>query len=504
MRWAVYILILASAVSAQTVEGTIVNTATGRGIPEAHVALYKGGDRVSQQLYSAVADANGHFVIENVKEGVYSPRYTADRFSPADGIPVGADFNVAGATSRVQIEGRLAPNPQITGRVIDGRGAPVPKAQVDLTTGQAFWSVATDSQGRFELNSVIPSFADYRLSASPPSGWKPPDKDADFPQPRAWARTFYPAALRYEEAPPLKMLPGLNVPDLEIRLLAVDVHAVRGVLISPGDEKASGVSVALSVAGPNRPAAYTVVSGSDGAFEFPAVAEGAWRITSTNGNLRMEQWLDVNHRDLDLGKLPLSPPFTLRGRILVEAPEGQPAPKLPAILLIPQHAAQLTFSSATRGTVPFADGRLEFANMYAGDYLFVPTDAVPPYFVDSIRMGDTAITGEVSLSVSSPEVVIVYKKNGGTVSGKVENCGTGMVWLLATSGLDWALRSGRCDTEGKFEVAGVRPGEYHALATPVGLQLTRETAGPWLGSALRITVRAGEITQAELKVSAWR
>jgi 5-hydroxyisourate hydrolase-like protein (transthyretin family) len=155
MRSVACVFLLAAAASAQTVEGAIVDTATGRGIAGARVTLSRAGERASQPIYSAIADSNGHFRIENVKEGAYIPRYSADHFFAADGFPAGAEFQVVSAASPVRLEGRLAPNAHITGRVLDGRGDPVPNAAIDLTLPQAFWAAKTDSEGRFDLDSVI-------------------------------------------------------------------------------------------------------------------------------------------------------------------------------------------------------------------------------------------------------------------------------------------------------------------------------------------------------------
>src|SRR5262245_47182997 len=179
MRSMACVLLFAVAAWAQSVEGTIVNTATGRGIPGARVILLRGGERASQPPYSATADSEGRFRIENVKEGSYTPRYSAEHFFAANAIPNGPEFHVVTAASPVRLEGRLAPNAHITGRVLDGRGEPVPNARIDLTLSKAFWAAQTDSQGRFDLDSAIAGLSDYQLSASPPDGWKPPNPDPD-------------------------------------------------------------------------------------------------------------------------------------------------------------------------------------------------------------------------------------------------------------------------------------------------------------------------------------
>jgi 5-hydroxyisourate hydrolase-like protein (transthyretin family) len=505
MRSVACILLLAAAARAQSVEGTIVNTATGRGIPGARVILFRAGERASQPLYSATADSGGRFRIEDVKEGGYTPHYSAEHFFAANVIPNGPEFHVVATASPVRLEGRLAPNAHVAGRVLDGRGDPAPNARVDLTLSKAFWAAQTDSQGRFDLDSAIAGPSDYRLSALPPAGWKPPNPNPDSRQPRAWARTFYPAALRREDAAPLVLFPGIDIRDLEIRLLAVDVHVVRGMLVTAEGAQAAKVLLSLWEAGPRRDATYKTEPQPDGSFEFPAVVEGAWRLTSISGNLRADQWIDVKGHDQDVGKIRLAPPFTLHGRMAIEVPQGLAVPRGPEVLLLPQHAGQIVFGGPPiRDTVPYADGSFRFDNVYAGDYLILPGEPPPLFYIDSVRLGETALEGEVELSAASPEVVIVYKTNGGTARGTVENCGTGTVLLTPQSGPAWGSRTGTCDGAGRFEIGGLRPGEYHALAFPGDQPVTPETVGPFLPGAARFTVRAGEVTRTDLKLSGLR
>ena len=98
----------------------------------------------------------------------------------------------------------------------------------------------------------------------------------------------------------------------------------------------------------------------------------------------------------------------------------------------------------------------------------------PPFYIDSVRLGEAALEGEVELSAASSEVVIEYKANGGTVRGTVENCGAGKILLRSQSGLAWASKGGACDDAGRFEIAGLRAGEYVALAFPSDLPVTPE------------------------------
>ena len=107
---------------------------------------------------------------------------------------------------------------------------------------------------------------------------------------------------------------------------------------------------------------------------------------------------------------------------------------------------------------------------------------------------------EVEIS-SDVVITVMYKSDGGSVRGKAENCALGGVLLVPT---DSALRrpgfskSGPCDAGGHYEIRAVRPGDYYALAfAGNGPVLALDEA--LLTQAVKVTVRAGEASSADLR-----
>jgi hypothetical protein len=286
------ILFVAASSAAQTVEGTVTNVATGGGVAGVKVVLQQG----EMAAYSATTDAEGRFRIAGVKEGAYSARYSADRyFFPGAGPFSAPPIQVRAGGVPVRIEGRMIPLSRISGRVIDTRGDPVAKARVELTTLSAFWKAETDAKGNFELDSVIPVESSYTLSAAPPLDWKPPGRDPDTGEARAWAQTFYAGVAFRQQAAPIALQAGGNLLGLEIKLLAVPMHAIHGVLLNPNGAPVPKGALALWEAGPRRDAAYHAESMPDGTFEFPAVVDGDWRLSaefeSRGVELRADEWI---------------------------------------------------------------------------------------------------------------------------------------------------------------------------------------------------------------------
>ena len=109
---------------------------------------------------------------------------------------------------------------------------------------------------------------------------------------------------------------------------------------------------------------------------------------------------------------------------------------------------------------------------------------------------------EVEIS-SDVTISLVYKSDGGSVRGIVENCASGGIVLVP---IDSALRrtgfskSAPCDSAGHYEVRGVRPGEYYALALAGnGPVLALNEASSLLDEASKVTVRSGESSSADLR-----
>ena len=128
--------------------------------------------------------------------------------------------------------------------------------------------------------------------------------------------------------------------------------------------------------------------------------------------------------------------------------------------------------------------------------------------MSDVCLGDTPVLDEVGFSAGSPAVTIVYKANGGTVRGTVEKCGTGQVWLVPQDAPARRHYAGACDATSngpsRFEINGVPPGESYALAVP-GYELwPGNVDAAFVQRASRLSVRAGETTQADLSLSTVR
>lgn len=420
---------------------------------------------------------------------------------------------------------------RISGRVVDGRGNRVANARLELTgpgmmvNGRTYlrtswgeggggqlsqsslrmtFTGTTDAHGKFEVQLMPGS---YGLSVFPPADMKPPAPEQDGPV-LAWTRSYYPNVAFAEGASKIVVLPGSEVSDIELKLLAVPAHAVRGVVLNPDGTPAPKVAIALAAS--FRFA--SVESKTDGTFEIAGVAEGEWRVSAEAQRgavkVRATEWISVARHDIENVKLRLAPPLTVRGKVVMEAPKGSPLPRpSPLILSLrggPNGEGDLGLGAGAALLNSDANGNLIAQDVYPGVYRMSPMiqPPPPPYYLDAVLAGDTDLTThDVEFPSGDVAITVVYKTDGGSVGGTAENCASGGVLLVPQDpSLRRFSRSGPCDSSDRYEVRAVRPGEYYAVAL-AGNGPVPAVDEALLNQAVKVTVRAGAASSADLRAS---
>ena len=506
-RLAILILTAGTAatqtVATQTVEGAVQNALNGSPVAGAKVVLQQRGLGV----YYSFTDNNGYFRIDGVAEGTYTTWITAQDYLNTVGRKSNAEIQVTAGAAPVQVKAQVMPAGWVTGRVIDGRGDPVKGARVEMAGPSTFQSAQTDANGNFRL-LTLPTYGVFTLAASPPAGWKAPAADAETGAPRAWARTLYPGVVLPGLAAPITLRTGGELSGLPIKLLAVPVHTVHGILLDP--EGAPAGHTAVELWAPNAPIDSTFHSNTqaDGTFEFPKIPEGEWRVAAeverAGVTLKASEWIEVTSRRSDRWQVRLSPPIPLAGRVIFETRQDQPVPKPPVVRLNEHHAGNAVFAATTRSARSDEDGRLHFENLYPGAYEISIGPAPPGFYLDSMRLGEVPVVGDIELSAESPELTLVYRNDGGSVRGTVENCDSNLVVLSPADAPGMPLFTATCGPDQRYSIDSVRPGDYYALALPGRRDWVNQVDPALLSGASHVTVRAGEITQADLRISTVR
>jgi uncharacterized GH25 family protein len=512
--------LLAAYTSAQIVEGHVVNAATGAGIAGVDVDLVKAG----KTAYSTMTDSQGRFRIEAVNDGVYTANYKVASFWPVpnrfgDSRP---PFKITSGSEPVHLETKMQPIGKIAGRVLDAADKPVPNARlwlhwesslckVPLCIGFAHQS-KTDEKGEYSVTN-LEAPGTWTVSATAPSSWNSPEPLDD--QRLGWAQTFYPGVTDPQLA--ARVTTGSEL-WLDIKLVAVPVHRIRGVVLDGRGRPVPKAAVTLGK-GIDSPSLHQETK-EDGAFAFESVPEDEWRLFARVGQngvkLYAAQSVRVSGRDLDNIELRLSAPFSIQGKVVMDVPEGAPTPKPPMVMLaLNDGGAPGDAPDGFLTALPDGKGDFTIQNLYPGPYQIVlpgalaaAGDLLPPsYYLESIRLGDRDSLGsDIQILSGFQNLTVTYKLGGGTVRGSVEGCAPGEIVLipqdpgLRRSGF---IRRTPCAQNGGFEISAVRPGEYYGLAISADGPAPAYAAtfdDSLLSQATRVAVRANESASVEIRL----
>jgi hypothetical protein len=253
-----------------------------------------------------------------------------------------------------------------------------------------------------------------------------------------------------------------------------------------------------------QPLVRTAISAKDGSFEFADVYDGNWRLTSEqSGDVVLQAFAAVSiaGQDAEDVELRLNPPFSVPVEFALQTADA--TLKIPGRAFLGPEAGGFNPGGAID-----KDGRI--VGVYPGRY---QVNFLPPagYYAASITLGDREILGQtVEINSGSVPIRIVYKGDGGTIRGTVEDCGNA---TIAVTPEDPAIERGnlgfapfaRCAEDGHFEIHGLPPGRYYAFALP---QLDDDKSAFWsslpslINKAVTVDVTAGQIATVELKVLA--
>ena len=488
----------------RTLEGSVVNSVTGVGIGGARINVMgrgKGG------LKNSVTDAVGNFHISGLAPGDYQVIAGKPGFfgqAPVFPNPQGTLVHIDAATDPPRLRLVLIPPATLRGRVFGADGKPAAKVQVAL--GPKYETKATtDEDGAFVFQNVMPG----RASLTAFDGR---------------VRTYFPATTNAVFAEFISVRPGEDQGGYEIRVQSATVHRHRGVVLDAAGKPAAnsivrlwpnqpgvdgprefamsfvgGNSIFVLTSSPGVPAAREadVESGKDGRFEFPSLREGDWTLQAEGENIDRGATSVSVRKDIDDVRIRLAGPIEVLGTVVLS--DGSPAPPKTAINVT------LTSTDFLRNGTAATDktGSLRIEDVDPGLHSIRAIALSPGFYVGSVMVGGVdAMRQPALLSDSAPPLRIVLK-TGGKLSGNVDK-GEGAKLLLAPQTLapgDIA-RAYPCGSGGNFELTGIAPGDYFAIAVTkfdlpfkAGIELLRAITR----DATPVRVEEGAVTSVQLK-----
>lgn len=446
------LLLVALAVRAATLDGTVTNVATGEPVRKARVTA-----RGASGTYTALSDASGRWSIPTIPPGDYEVAAECQGYLPPAAKRPPVEVPGDGA---VALE--LLPLGVIFGRVVDEEGDPLPNVAVhglayDYTRpAPALRSLAkasSDDRGEFRLFDLRPGRYYVQAVASD----------------QARAVLYHAGASDVTQASPVDLAPGAEVGGIDFRLGKPPLYRIMGrVVEAQTGQPLRAVIVAEAGGAPGW--RYSVQCDGDGAFAISGVRPGGYHLSVTQNSGPRVMWAEqsvlVSGRDVEGVQLAAAPSAEIPGTVAVEGPR----PVKPLNLRVTLDPAERFGFSET--ALPKPDGTFTIT---AGPLLFaLQVIGIPPeLYLRDIRFGaEDASTGRLDVRRGAAPLNLVLAPNPGRIGGTVETAGgkpaAGV--LVAITPADPAMRrydltrTVYADADGRFLAVSFAPGDYQVFA----------------------------------------
>lgn len=524
-----------------TLHGQVVHALTGEPIRRAEVSLSKRRTEArgmvgplpapfaQSQSLTAVTDAEGKFVIPEIEPGDYFLSAERNGFvrgaygARRAGQP-GTVINVSAGAEMTGFVIKLTPQAVLAGRLTDEEGEPVQGATVEVLhkryiRNRLRWIAAgrgmTNDLGEFRIANIPPG--KYLLAAVEGRGMMRPRRVLPSPSgssaETAYARVYYPSVTDPGQASLIEVAPGAEVAGLDMRLQKTRVYRIRGQVLDPSGQPASGALVMAVPSGEDDapmmgPGAPPARVGPDGKFDIHGVPPGSytlmaqlWERQQGGMPVTCRQKVEVTDGNVDGVVLTLSTGITLTGSLRVVDGEAKGFDYSRVRLrLTPDE--QILFAPAPNGSVK-QDGSITIAGISPGKYSLTAIAMPQDSYIKSVKVGGhESVDGTVDLSsgsAASLEVVVSLKpaQLSGTVQGS-DGAVSGATVVLVPEGAKGALtenvRTATTDQNGSFTLRGLAPGEYKLFAwedVEPGSYFDPEFRKPYEGNAVTVKLDQG-------------
>jgi 5-hydroxyisourate hydrolase-like protein (transthyretin family) len=493
-----------------SVEGVVTNSVTGEPVKKAAVML--GGK------YTAIADAAGHFRIENVVPGDYFVIADKDGFFAMTPRQSRLRVTVAEEQHVQDVALKLTPLGVVSGHVLDEQGDPIAGAQISVLRysyglgrkrlNQVGFAQANDL-GEFEALNLRPGRYYFQVTAVPPRNI-PPHTRWTHPE-EAYPATFYPNARESAQAAATDVAPGAHVSDIDFRLRKMPAYHIRGKVNDENARPGTEGRVGVETSGPALEGNITGVElQADGSFDLRGLVNGSYTVSyfrfASEKGFNASQTVRVSDADVNGVGLAQKPPVMVFGAITMEGAQPDKL-NLQASLAAMQGGGQHQNAgiggdgSFMIAAVPEQVCRLEISNVPSGKY------------VKSIRFSDREImNGEIDLTEHTGALLkIVLGEDGGELEGTVQTASgqpaaAMQVTLAPAEEYDARadlLKRTVTDASGNFQIKDIAPGDYRVFAwesDPEGSTQSAEFRKPFESRSVAVTVGPRDKASVQVNV----
>ncbi len=457
------------------VHGQVTESGNGKPISKVTVTL-RSERRPSPEIdaYSSVTDAQGRYRIANLPAGLYSVEFKRLGFvwpvsKNGDSNPL-PDIGLHAAEDRT-LDLHLTPAGVISGRILNEDGDPVRDIEVQLQwwdeldkTINTRKHARSDDRGEYRFYNIPPG--SYYIKAIPNAGL--PEiytyENVRGMRPQVLVATYLPGVRDRTRASDLKLEPGAEISQADVRLIAEKLYAVR-VNFSSGPPNGTSFGISLETAGTATLASPTTrsylfhVAGS-GAYSLVGLrSRGMWQQGGVDGYF--QEKVQVVDRDVEVDAPSFLPTLHITGKLEADGPVSFSLRSLDISL---QHDGSSPLPWSGKMVRPAEDGSLAMMDLVPDSYtLDLHRDDA---YIKSVRVGEQIFAGSQFRVTGDSAITILLATDGGRVQGVVEAAGdndsTGSSVMLFAGGK--LVRLTRTDTDGHFDFENVPPGDYRLYA----------------------------------------
>jgi len=439
-----------------------------------------------QKSSTTTASATGTFVFHVDEPGYYGVRSKKDGFNEAGGsatLPTRLNFNLTERSPSKEVKLYLARPVTVTGTAIDAEtGKPLADQTIGggavmLFAGRRMAptrSAKTDAEGRF---SIPGSPGDWLVQVLPQGVTKNrvlrsfTDEDAQKVDTDV-ERTYWPGGFGEEAAMPMPVSSGATVDVGRVRVKRVSYYRVHLKVPKSGCEGNDTLTVYETVRGPQfetrtNALAADLPCGTD--LLVTGFSPGYYRLTlATKVSPRATVTVPVTITSKNVEVVAaLSRGVAVEGKVVME--DGATAPDFGKITIGLDPVWGVRFADSMSPLKPGEKGEFRAENVAEAEHRVLVNGVPATHYVKEIRHNGIAVPERI-VPLDQPAmghaVTIVLDDKPASITGTAAGAATILVyrWPLAANQVIQPAGRGTPDDQGRFQVGGLAPGEYRAVA----------------------------------------
>jgi hypothetical protein len=445
---------------------------------------------------TASTDTEGHYELTELPEGRYTVRFTRSGFlslSYGQKYPgeLGNTVDVKAGQTVSGIDIILPKAGVIAGRVLDEVGDPISGVIVFAMQQRYFegrrrivpvaGNTRTDDAGAYRLIGLPPG--EYYILATTRESWVVGGKDKTV---LSFAPTYFPGTTSLPTAQRVKLGIGQEVASTDLALVVGRAATVSGIALGAAGTPMSGGRVSL-----NQEFRGTQMMMMMGVSSATAAADGSWKLTNVPpgeyklevrnadaaGAERATQTLHVDGTDIEGLMLAASAGGTISGQVLAESETGQ-SMQLSRLRIASRPLdgpAAPTPAGQANGAVD-GEGKFQLQGVSGAQRLNVM--GIPDGWAlkrierESEDLTDATFNLRSGERLDDVRVVLTDRLTivaGTVLTDKDTPSASGTIVVFADDASRWGdasryVRAVRPTQAGEFEVKGLPPGDYRAIA----------------------------------------